>query len=628
MSLQEREGPMFRRLPMLCLALAPILAGCPEDPGGAGSGSVCNDGVAQEGEACDQSELKGQTCEGLGLGAGVLRCNETCDGFDTRGCGSRCGDGVVRGETCDGAELNGATCDTLGFGTGTLGCLPNCQGYDTSRCGAPPSCGDGVRTGVEACDGDDFGGRTCKDYGYDSGPLACRTDCIGILTTACRRDCTAHGSARCDSGHVYWFDSCGNREERLVDCGGLGCSGAQCNRPGQDGGTAGPDSGWVSNDAGAAPDSGLNGLADGGTDPFGLCEGITCSGHGTCVSTSGLAVCDCLPGFHPDGLLHCLPDGEPCAGIACEVWEHCLGGSCLPKDGYCNTKEDCPGGVCGPTHECLSEAACSGVTCSGHGACVLIAYGSATQPTCNCHDGYEPRGLECVDLSSCEGVWCPEWKECDLGRCALRPGHCESAYDCVVPDVCDETTHTCTEDLCAQVSCGNGGQCAIAQGRAICLCPHAFRPDGLRCVPDTSMPSTNAEGGWCGIQWPDRAHPIEVEVGAPPPNVYGRIYVRGVTEAGQAPASFRAELGVTAGRVTYPVPHHLLTWLPAAFNADCAGCQEQLEYVAPFPTERLGFFEYLYRFSTNDGASWWYCDATPNFVDGPDTRPGFATVRP
>lgn len=49
---------------------------------------TCGDDVRQGAEACDGADLGGATCEGLGLGAGTVTCNATCDGFDTAGCGA------------------------------------------------------------------------------------------------------------------------------------------------------------------------------------------------------------------------------------------------------------------------------------------------------------------------------------------------------------------------------------------------------------------------------------------------------------------------------------------------------------------------------------------------------------
>ncbi len=50
--------------------------------------------------------------------------------------------------------------------------------------GGPPVCGNGVRTGNEECDGNDFGGQTCADYGCAGGALACTASC-DIDTSGC-----------------------------------------------------------------------------------------------------------------------------------------------------------------------------------------------------------------------------------------------------------------------------------------------------------------------------------------------------------------------------------------------------------------------------------------------------------
>lgn len=47
---------------------------------------MCGDNVAQGSEACDGSDLRGQTCESLGFPPGTLACAATCESFDTSGC--------------------------------------------------------------------------------------------------------------------------------------------------------------------------------------------------------------------------------------------------------------------------------------------------------------------------------------------------------------------------------------------------------------------------------------------------------------------------------------------------------------------------------------------------------------
>ncbi len=67
-------------------------------------------------------------------------------------------------------------------------------------------------------------------------------------------------------------------------------------------------SGCCDDDSGTCPggDAGVNGGDGGGQDP---CEGVDCSGHGTCHVQDGQAVCDCEDGFLAQGL-SCVADSE------------------------------------------------------------------------------------------------------------------------------------------------------------------------------------------------------------------------------------------------------------------------------------------------------------------------------
>ncbi len=94
--------------------------------------AVCGDGVADDGEACDGTDLREQSCADLGLPDGTLVCTASCD-LDATGC-SVCGDGQLgSGEDCDGTALGGETCESQGFDDGTLSCTPAC-GFDTTNC--------------------------------------------------------------------------------------------------------------------------------------------------------------------------------------------------------------------------------------------------------------------------------------------------------------------------------------------------------------------------------------------------------------------------------------------------------------------------------------------------------------
>lgn len=251
--------------------------------------SLCGNGVAEgvnsdqsHFEVCDGTDLRDRTCEGLGLESGVLRCDESCD-LDTSGCTgttAECGNGTAEeGEICDGSDLRGQSCESLGLPQGTLSCDASCH-LDASDCYTPPPycgngvvepgeecddgngdvtdacpdgpagtcqnarCGDGyVWAGVEGCDdGNGLNGDLCPDGVGGSCELAtcgdsfvfvgaescdpgsdplCNSDCQGscgdgvlrmgelcepALDLLCRPDCTGH----CSDGVVNGSEECEN----------------------------------------------------------------------------------------------------------------------------------------------------------------------------------------------------------------------------------------------------------------------------------------------------------------------------------------------------------------------------------------------------------------------------------
>jgi len=123
-----------------------------EDPQPAGTGGVAGDGA---------------TAGAAGEAAGAAGA----------GVGPACGNGVAElGEACDGSDLRGETCSSRGLGSGELGCDGFCA-YDESDCAPLPYCGDGEAQGDEACDGDDLKDEDCEGRGYAGGTLACDADC-------------------------------------------------------------------------------------------------------------------------------------------------------------------------------------------------------------------------------------------------------------------------------------------------------------------------------------------------------------------------------------------------------------------------------------------------------------------
>jgi hypothetical protein len=124
----------------------------PKNCGGCGKacsgGQVCSGGVCKASMTCGNGKVDpGEECDGFiplncagfvqeGFGGSPV-CSPSCK-VDLSAC-AYCGNGIRdEHESCEGSDLGGVTCNSLGAGDGQIACK-NCQ-YDLSKC-AIPVCG-------------------------------------------------------------------------------------------------------------------------------------------------------------------------------------------------------------------------------------------------------------------------------------------------------------------------------------------------------------------------------------------------------------------------------------------------------------------------------------------------------
>ncbi len=135
-----------------------------------------------------------------------------------------CGDGVVSGdEICDGEDFGDISCVSLGFNGGTLLCTASCQTYDSSGC---YNCGNGVLEAAEDCEGVVPGGVTCESQGFTDGEITCNPETCLYDTSAC---------SLCGNDLVEGTEACDGADLAGQDCvtigfemGDLGCNAATC----------------------------------------------------------------------------------------------------------------------------------------------------------------------------------------------------------------------------------------------------------------------------------------------------------------------------------------------------------------------------------------------------------------
>jgi glycosidase len=109
--------------------------------------------------------------------------------------------------------------------------------------------------------------------------------------------------------------------------------------------------------------------------------------------------------------------------------------------------------------------------------------------------------------------------------------------------------------------------------------------------------------GWANLQWPpSMTHTLSANDRTD--DVYGQVWIDGVTNQPGPTESLRAELGFGPDG-SDPAGNASWTWVGARFNVD-AGNND--EFVASLLPEAPGTYDYAYRYSTTDGRDWTYAD--------------------
>jgi len=169
-------------------------ASCAFNTASCNKNASCGNGIKETGEQCDD----GNTANGDG-------CSASCKIEVTVVCGEGKAEGA---EACDGTDLKGETCQTKGYATGSLTCNANCT-LNYTQCSGGVVCGNGKSEAGEQC---------------DDGNLVNGDGCSSVCTTETGGSCNHNGipeaanGEECDDGNTDTADLCTNAC-KLAKCG-------------------------------------------------------------------------------------------------------------------------------------------------------------------------------------------------------------------------------------------------------------------------------------------------------------------------------------------------------------------------------------------------------------------------
>jgi len=125
---------------------------------------------------------------------------------------------------------------------------------------------------------------------------------------------------------------------------------------------------------------------------------------------------------------------------------------------------------------------------------------------------------------------------------------------------------------------------------------------------------------WANLQWP--ATITKTINTTPTENIYGQVYITGVTDPAGAAPGLIAQAGYGPAD-SDPNGHASWIWVDAVFYGQ-SGIND--EYQATFLPESAGIYDYAYRYSTDGGATWLYADLDGTLNDYQIDQAGVMTI--
>ncbi len=461
--------------------------------------AVCNDGIRVVTESCDGSDVGGTSCESLGLGTGVVTCDDVTCELDTSDCTANlCGNGVLdASEACDGADVGGESCDSQGYDGGTLACTGDCV-IDTSSC-TLSSCGNGIVEGVEVCD-----------------------DANNAAGDGCSANCSVEAGWACVGQPSVCAELCGNGvQDAGEQCDGAALGAQTCESLGQGyvGGTLGCAINCTFNTAGCELPTCGNGVLDAQEQCDGvLLNGQTCESVGAyvggtllCLPSCAFDLSGCLPITCGDGIVsatEACDDGNSSSGDGCNILCNIeTGWACTGEPSTCTV-------LCGNNQLDAGEQ-CDGAQLGGQGctdlgfdqgtlACASsCTFDTAGCSTFSCGDS-QVTGVEQCDGANLDGQTCQSVGAFVGGALVCTSGCAFDVSGCI-PITCGDGIVSAGEqcdDNDTQSGDGCNAACQVENGWVCSGEPSTCQPSCGNAVwdPGEACDGADLHGGTCQSQ--------------------------------------------------------------------------------------------------------------------------------